>query len=83
MILRLTQENTFAAEIATMRKNLQIIDCQQNEKIYNKNLQHLKPFGNRKGTGACGWKTKKFFTWLGIIHATGHSAKKKMTHNQH
>ena len=49
MILKLAQENAFAANIATMRKISEIIDCQQDESLKNKNLQHMKQFVNEKG----------------------------------
>ena len=49
MILKLAQENAFAADIAAIRKKSQIIDWQQDERLQNKNLQHLKPFVDEKG----------------------------------
>ena len=48
MILKLAQEDAFAADIAAIRTKLQIIDGQQNERLQNKNLQHLKPFVDEK-----------------------------------
>ena len=48
MILKLAQENAFAADIAAVRKKSQIIDAQQDERLQNKNLQHLKPFVDEK-----------------------------------
>ena len=49
MILKLVQDNAFAADIVTMRKNSHIINCQQDETLQNKNLQHVKPFIDEKG----------------------------------
>lgn len=49
MILKLAQENAFAAYIATMRKISEIINFQQDETLQNKNLQHLEELVNEKG----------------------------------
>ena len=49
MILKLAQENAFAADIAAIRKKSQIIDGQQDERLQKKTLQNLKPFVDEKG----------------------------------
>ena len=43
------QGDAFAVDTATMRKKSQIVYCQHDEKLQNKNLQHLKPFVDEKG----------------------------------
>ena len=68
MILKLAQENAFAADIAAIRKKSQIIDGQQDERLQNKNLQNLKPFVDEKGLVRVGGRLQNSSLEMECMH---------------
>ena len=80
MILKLTQENAFAADIAAIRKKSQIIDGQQDETLQNKNLQHVKPFVDEKGLVCVDGRLQNSSLEMECMHPI---IMQKMTQYQH